>query len=199
MNMSAQRDWFGSDYEANGAEPTSGMPTHGDFPVEQLVRHATLRFQRGFAHEAMRLIEDSDAFALAAVPAGLLIRGENEEALAEPLDILRQVHGEDLGVAPPRVRHLFIDGRWCEPIMQVRARVPSEHLAAVRQDLLALGASLLDIDCLADGWVIRAEAPMRDLLGYGARLRRLAGDEASHWIWLDRHAPLRPPPLGRAA
>ena len=46
---------------------------------------------------------------------------------------------------------------------------------------------------------MRAEAPLRDLLGYGARLRRLAGGEASHCIWLDRYAPLQPPPLGRAA
>lgn len=197
--MSAQRHWFGPDDDEGFAARASGLPAHGDFPVEQLVRHATLRFQRGFAHEAMRLIEDTDAFALAAVPAGLLIRGENEEALAGPLDILRQAHGEDLGVAPPRVRHLFIDGRWCEPVMQVRARVQAEHLAAVRRDFLALGARLLDIDCLADGWVMRAEAPLRDLLGYGARLRRLAGDDASHWIWLDRYVPLEPPPLGRAA
>jgi hypothetical protein len=199
MNMSARLHWCGPDDEEDVVARTFGMTKHGDFPVEQLVRHATLRFQRGFAHQAMRLIEDSDAFTLAAVPAGLLIRGENEEALVGPLDILRQVHGEDLRVAPARARHLFIDGRWCEPIMQVRAHVQPEHLSAVRQDFLALGATLLDIDCLADGWVMRAEAPLRDLLGYGARLRRLAGGEASHCIWLDRYAPLQPPPLGRAA
>jgi len=197
--MSAQRHWLASDYEEDVVARTRGMPTQGDFPVEQLVRHASLRFQRGFAHEAARLIEDSDAFALTAVPAGLLIRGENEEALAGPLDILRQVHGADLRVAPARVRHLFIDGRWCEPIMQARARIQAEHLAAVHQDFLALGATLLDIDCLADGWVMRAEAPLRDLLGYGAHLRRLAGGEACYWIWLDRYVPLEPPPLGRAA
>jgi hypothetical protein len=199
MNMSAQRHWFGPDHEEDVVARTPGIPSHGDFPVEQLVRHATLRFQRGFAHGAMRLIGDADAFALAAVPAGLLIRGENEEALAGPVDILRQVHGDDLRAASPRVRHLFIDGRWREPIMQVRVRVQPEHVAAVRRDFLALGATLLDIDCLADGWVIRAEAPLRDLLGYGTRLRRLAGGAASHWIWLDRYVPLQPPPPGRAA
>ena len=47
--------------------------------------------------------------------------------------------------------------------------------------------------------VLRAEVPLRTLLGYGETLAKLSEGTALHWIWLDRYVPMDDPPGGRAA
>lgn len=170
-----------------------------EFPVEQLASHAGHRFQQGFAHQACGLIAPSEAHGLHTVPAGLLIQARDEEALAGPVDILRHIYGAQLRLAPPRPRLLFLGGRWCEPIMMVRARLRPIYLEALRRDLLARGARLLEEDARPDGVVLRAEAPLERMLGFGRDFADLTEASGDYWIWLDRYQPMDVPPGGLAA
>ena len=192
--------WRGEPEEVNRVvESKQDGPLQAEFPIERLITHTGHRFQRGFATQAIGLFEASEAFAFLAVDDGLLIRGENEEALATPVDILRQAHGPALHLQPPRVRHLLLEGQWCEPVMQLRVQVLVEYLGPVRQHLLAAGARVLDVDVHLDAGVIRAEAPLARLLGLGEDFKRLTEGRGTHWIWLDRYAPLDTPPEPGAA
>jgi hypothetical protein len=170
-----------------------------EFPVEQLASHAGHPFQQGFARQASRLIPPTEAHDLQTVPAGLLIQARDEDALAGPVAILRDIYGSLLHLAPPRPRLLWLEGRWCEPIMMVRARLRHIYLEGVRRDLLARGALMLEEDDQPDGMVLRAKAPLERLLGYGPEFSALTGASCDYWMWLDCYRPMEVPPGGLAA
>lgn len=173
---------------------------HPEFLLEQLVQLASMRFQIGFARQAMRLLEPSDLIAFEATDDGLQMLLQNEEALARPLALLRDLHGENLVLRPLKVRYLLLGNRLHEPVMILRVRTALRYRDAVRNDLDTREATLLLAEHTRSGIsVLRAEAPLRRLLGYGEALARLSGNSARHWIWFDRHAPIDDPPGGFAA
>ena len=145
---------------------------YSEFPVEQLARLASSPFQIGFARQAMRTLAPSDFIAFEATQDGLLMRAQNEDALAKPLTLLRDLYRDNLVL---------------------------RHWAVVHDDLASREATLLEEHVRPSVCVLRAEAPLRKLLGYGEALAKLSGGTALHWIWLDRYVPMDDPPGGRAA
>ena len=172
---------------------------HSEFPVERLVQLASNQFQMGFARQAMRVLHPSDRIAFEATGEGLLMRAQNEDALDQPLTLLCDLYGDDLKLLPPQVRCMNIDGRIYEPVMLLRVRTEPRHLDAVRSNLTARKLKLLEEHVHPSVCVLRAEGPLRNLLGYGEALATLSEDKALHWIWLDRYVPLDDPPGGQAA
>ena len=173
---------------------------HSEFPLERLAQLASNPFQIGFARQVMRMLDPSHLIAYEAAQDGLLMRAQNEEALARPVALLRDVYGDDLVLLPPQVRYMSLGNRPYEPIMLLRVRTAPRHLDAVREDLVAREATLLEEHARPSVCVLRAEAPLRKLLGYGEALAKLSEGAALHWIWLDRYAPMTsPPPDGQAA
>ena len=82
---------------------------YSEFPVEQLARLASSPFQIGFARQAMRMLAPSDFIAFEATQDGLLMRAQNEDALAKPLTLLRDLYRDNLVLPPPQIagnRHL---------------------------------------------------------------------------------------------
>ncbi|MCZ7653988.1 MAG: hypothetical protein M5R42_06370 [Rhodocyclaceae bacterium] len=100
---------------------------------------------------------------------------------------------------PPQVRYMSLGNRPYEPIMRLRVRIAPRHRAAVRDDLVARHAAMLEEHERPSVCVMRAEAPLRKLLGYGEALSTLTDDTGLHWMWLDRYVPMNDPPGGRAA
>ncbi len=172
---------------------------HNEFPIEQTARHAGHRFQSGFARQALRLLRSSDVVGFEATAEGLVIRAQNELSLSRPTEILRDIYGEHLSLSPPRVRYVLMHGRWHEPVMVLRVRFLPRYLASVRDDLVARRVALLEEYRRSGVCVLRAEAPLRDILGYGEHFSRLTEGTGFHWTWLDRYRPLQDPPDGRAA
>ena len=168
--------------------------TRLDLPIEQLVRRRDTRFQFGFANEARNLVPDHEEFVLAASHQGLHVLARNEEGLATPVGVLREVYGEDLEVAPPIVRR----SERGEPVMHVRIAIDVRHLDAVKAALLARGANPSEEYVRANHCVLRYEAPLADLLGLPTELAQLTQGSARHWIVLSHYAN-PPDPGGRAA
>lgn len=172
---------------------------YSEFPVEQLARLASSPFQIGFARQAMRMLAPSDTIAFEATQEGLLMCAQNEDALAKPIALLLELYRDNLVLPPPRVRYMSLDDRPFEPIMFLRVRTVPRHWGVVRDDLASREATLLEEHARPSVCVLRAEAPMRKLLGYGEALATLSEGTALHWIWLDRYGPMGDPPGGRAA
>lgn len=172
---------------------------HSEFPIEQLVQLTSSPFQIGFARQVMRVLHPSDLIAFEATLEGLLMRAQNEDALAQPMAMLCDIYGDDLKLLPPRVRYMSLGNRVYEPIMLLRVRTAPRHLDAVRNDLASRKLKILEEHEHPSVCVLRAEGPLRNLLGYGESLAKLTEDKALHWIWLDRYVPQDEPPDDRAA
>lgn len=171
---------------------------HLDMPIEQLLRRRDTRFQFGFATEARSLVPASEEFALAPSRAGLRVLGRNEESLAPPVAVLRDVYGEKLEIAPPSVR--LLDGvQVHEPIMHVRISLERRFLDAVKQALAARGVSPAEEYQRSSCCVLRYEAPLADLLGLPADLSRLSDGSAKHWMALSHYALVTRDPGGGMA
>ena len=172
---------------------------HSEFPVERLAQMASNPFQIGFARQVMRMLAPSELIAYEATQEGLVMRAQNEDALAKPVALLRDLYHDDLVLLPPRVRYMSLGNRPYEPIMLVRVRTAPRHHDAVIEDLAAREATLLEEHARPSVCVLRAEAPLRQLLGYGEALSALTNGTGLYWAWLDRYVPMDDPPGGRAA
>jgi len=164
---------------------------HYLYPIEQIARSVTTRFQMGFARMTMHLMPEIEDVCLEPSNRGLKILGADETALAKPGEIIRQIYADSVAFDRPRVR-LVRDSAVCEPVMWVRAAVPNAHTESAVQDLVARDASIEEVDWLRHSPVVRARAPLRKLLGYPAALARLTGGTAELRMWLSHYAPVKP-------
>lgn len=181
-----------------GKDKANAM-VYSEFPVEQLARLASSPFQVGFARQAIRMLEPSEAIAYDATQEGLLMRAHNEGVLGGPAASLRDLYRDALVLRPPQVRYITLDGRPYEPIMGLRVRTVPCYWDDVRADLASRETTLLEEQATLRVCTLRAEAPLRRLLGYAETLAWLSEGMALHWIWLDRYVPMGEPPHTWAA
>jgi predicted membrane GTPase involved in stress response len=172
---------------------------HAELPLEMLASVASHPFQLGFARQALRMLPVAAHVSFEATSRGLLICASSEEALSEPTGLLRKTYGTDLVLSPPRVRQVFLGEQPYEPIMELSVSSSPRHRNALREDLVRRRAVLLGEEEHPDRYVVRAEAPLRRLLGYGDALAKLTDGTAQHRIWLSRYVPIDAPPGGDAA
>lgn len=171
---------------------------HLDMPIEQLVRRTDTHFQMGFAVEARERLPQADDFALQPSRTGLLVLARNEESLAPPVGILREIYGPRLEVREPQVR--LIGGvQVKEPIMHVRISLQSRFLDAVGRAMLGRGAVPTEEYARGRHCVLRYEAPLADLIGLHQELARATEGTARHWIALSHYALVTRDPGGNAA
>jgi hypothetical protein len=168
-----------------------------DYPIEQLARSTSTRFQMGFARLTMHLLPEFEEVALEPSSEGLKILAASEAALAPPGELIRRIHAQHVEFNHPQVRFLH-EGSLREPIMWVRAAVDRVRTEAVIQDLVRRGADIDEVDWMAESPIVRARAPLRQLLGYQQSLAALAGKTAELRIWLSHWEPIPPGP-GEAA
>lgn len=138
-----------------------------------------------------------------AVPAQVarqaIVSGETEASLANVIQVLKSVYGEDLrvGELTIRYRHGAVVE---EPHMGVRVLCSATHFEAVRDDLLSRAAVIFDAELSPPIGVLRATASLARLLGYSQHLAKLTEAKAREVLWLSHYAPLpAPPPDGCAA
>lgn len=124
---------------------------------------------------------------------GLIILASNEEALAPPRDVIRQIHDADVEISEPRVRFRYCEAIQ-EPIMWVRAQSECTFTEAVLHELITREAQIEQVEGLAALPVVRTRAPLRRLLRCSNALAPLSRDTAKLRTWFSHYAPLPPDP-----
>ena len=89
------------------------------YPLEALARGKRADSQLDFARQARAALEDSADLLARPVPTGLALFAANEDALEEPVRILRDIYGDFVELRSPRVR-LIPGAPAQEPVMAVR-------------------------------------------------------------------------------
>jgi predicted membrane GTPase involved in stress response len=169
-----------------------------EYPIEQLACSARTRFQLGFARMTMHLMPELGDAVLEPSEQGLRILGASEMALTRPGEIIRQLHEYEVELKEPRVRLLY-DVVVREPIMRVRASVCDADAEAVVQDLAARDARIDAVDWGYPKTLVRAQAPLRNLLGYSQALANLSKGATDLRMWLSHYAAIPPGPEDEAA
>lgn len=155
-------------------------------PLEQLVRHRLAGSQIDFAWDALALLDETEDARYHPSTRGLALYGAHEEALEMPVAVLRDRYGEEVDIRPPRVRCLA--GRPVQqPVMAVRLTVARAHASAAEAELRKRDARILERCVRGPAVIVRAEAPLRNLMGLGSRLREAAGGEAHLAMGLARY------------
>jgi hypothetical protein len=160
-----------------------------EYPIEQLARNTSTRFQIGFARMAIHLLPKFEEAVLEPSERGLKILGTNEAALARPGEIIRQIHSQDVELEEPQVRLLYGETVQ-EPVMWVCAGAGRAYTECVIHDLLIRGAEIHKVDWMAPLPVVHAKAPLRQLLGYAQALAVLSKDTAELRMWLSHYTPV---------
>ena len=172
---------------------------HPEYPIECTCSHRRERFQLAFARNAIELLPQREDASYVSSPQGLVVLAETEAALERPVRILRETYGDEVCIGEPKVR--YRQGATLEePYMGVRVLCAPRHFRAVRMDLEARGAEILDAEETDQFGIVRATAPLAVLLGYSCRLAELTAGRAQHTMWLSHYAPVTSrPPGGDAA
>lgn len=172
---------------------------HPEYPIERICRHLREPFQLTFARQAQQVLPKEEEIEVEAIPQGLAIRGETETALQRPVEILQDYFGNQLSVGEATIR--YHNGVTLEePHMGVRVRCARKYFHAVKADLQARRALLVSCEITPASGVVRASAPLAQLIGYAQALADLTSGTAHQVMWLSHYAPVQSwPPDGHAA
>jgi hypothetical protein len=175
------------------------MLTGNQYPLSCVCSHRIERFQLKFAQQALKFFPERAERSIAGGPEGLIVSAETEVAIADVVDVLKSVYGEDLVVGKLTI------GYRCgtvleEPHMGVRVLCPAQQFEAMRDDLVSRGAKIYDAEVVPPIGVVRATVALSKILGYSRYLADLTGGRAREVIWLSHYALVEPlPPDGSAA
>ncbi|HET9668884.1 MAG TPA: hypothetical protein VFQ93_04710 [Casimicrobiaceae bacterium] len=176
-------------FPARGAARRGITLLHPECPIEQSLWSADEAVQATLMQEIWRREAFvADGVLLVADPKSLRVLARCEAALRRPVAALRERHGDTVVVEAPAVRYAH-GAPVLEPWMTVLASGPARLLAVVQADLGRRNATLTRVESDRDPFVLEADAPLADLLGFGDWLDAQAnGVEAS--IWLSRYRPI---------
>ncbi len=160
------------------------------FPFAQPVRHRRMAM-REFVARAETVLGARDDCLLEASDHGLTLLARNEEALAAPCQVLREVFTTGIDIEPIRVR-LAPGTPPLEPIMHVRVEAPSRLLPPLRWTLRRRRVVLLEEDTDRARVILRGEGQAARLLGLGEELSTLGNSAIRLWVALSRYVPLGP-------
>lgn len=168
------------------------------YPLETLASTRRAAHRVEFTRSALQAMRDTDDVRFQSMEAGVRILAADEDSLINVAQVLRDLFGDLVEMRAPQAR-LMPGNPVQEPIMNVRISMRADHGDAVRQELRARDATILEECTRSRVFIIRAEAPLARLLGLPARLNALTDGTAVHWIRLNRYAALSSGPEGRAA
>jgi hypothetical protein len=163
---------------------------HPECPIEQSLRGVDDRAQRELQQEIWHGTSFiADGALLVADPKCLRVLARTERALAGPVGALRQRYGKRIVVEPPAVRYAH-GAPVLEPYMIVLLCGPEDQLPVVQRDLAKRRSRITRLERQAGIYVLEAEAPLANLLGYCDWLQRLTGGNTDASMWLSRYLPI---------
>ena len=164
---------------------------HPECPIEQAVHATQPAVHAQLMQEIWRRHSFIDEGALlVADPKSLRVLARSERALRAPIAALRERHGPSVVVEPPSVRYVH-GAPVLEPYMLVLLTGPLRHLQRLQDDLARRRATITRIETRSNPFIVEAEAPLGQLLGYGDWLVDAFGDDAvDASLWLSRYRPI---------
>jgi hypothetical protein len=160
--------------------------THPEYPLERVCIHRYEPFQLTFARHAQQLLAEVEEIEAEASHRGLVLRGETEAALEQPVQLPRDYFGSQISVGEPMVRYhhgLSVE----EPHMRLRVRCLAKHFDAVRADLESRDALIVRSHRTSTLGVLLATAPLARLLGYSRSLAQLTAGTAQGVLCLSHY------------
>ena len=170
---------------------------HRDYPLQQHARHRAEAVQPAFVHRAKLILQKPDDCLLKESKHGLTLLARNEEALAGPTLVLREVFGAALELSPLQVRLTGVPPH--EPIMDVRINVPVSRIEPVKRVLRRRSIAILEESRGGTRCLLQGEAPLTQLLGLGVDLKHVTLGSSLLWTTLARYEPVLPDPEPMAA
>jgi predicted membrane GTPase involved in stress response len=124
---------------------------------------------------------------------GLLISGIWEPDLDLAASLVRDKYG-DVVWSKPSVRYILEPKLILEPILRVEVRAPSDSLGNVIGDLMSRRGTLLSHAEMPEGFLVSADVPLAELLGYRDCLRAFTQGRGEATASFNRYQPA--PSLG---
>jgi len=124
-------------------------------------------------------------------PRGGLLRALNERALAQARELVRQGQLGEVVFEEPTV-HTYVDEVLqvqMEPLMFVRVNAPCSRWVPIVDELRRRRAKLHEVELQPHVAVLRAEAPLRRLLGFERAIIERGEAPIQAAIWLLRYQP----------
>jgi hypothetical protein len=163
---------------------------HPELPIEQSLRAADPAVQTELMQEIWHGQPSREEGALlVADPKCLRVLARSEGALRPPVDALLRRFGSALVVEPPTVRYLH-GAPVLEPYMMLLLCGPAHHLQPLQRDLAKRRCEIRRLDHHSGLFVLEAEAPLADLLGYNAWLAGRTEGSTDVSMWLSRYVPI---------
>lgn len=126
-------------------------------------------------------------------PRGGQLRALNENALAQARDLVRQGQRGEVVFDEPAV-HTYVDEvlqAQMEPLMFIRLNAPRSRWAPLVEELRQRRAKLHEVELQPQVAVVRAEAPLRRLLGFEHAIAGLGEvPPIQVAVWLLRYEPV---------
>ncbi len=135
----------------------------------------------------------SDSFQIGRHGSAVEIRAATELALAQARLVLQQACGEQLDFGDA-FAHTWVDpvsGLTMAPVMFLRIDAPKVHAHALLERLKERGAVVQRTDIERKRIVLRGEAWLADLIGFGRDVLELTDGSAQVLSWLLRYDALR--------
>lgn len=164
---------------------------HPEYPLERTCSHLNEPLQLNFARRAMEILPQREDGSAEATHEGLVLRAETETAFEIPVEVLKDVYGDQVRIGSPTVRY-HRSPQLEEPHMGVRVLCASPYFTAVKADLVSRGAHILDAEVTPQFGVVRATAPLARLLGYARVVADLSAGSAREVMWLSHYARVDP-------
>jgi predicted membrane GTPase involved in stress response len=122
-----------------------------------------------------------------AIGNELLISGIWEPDLDVAASLIREKSVGEVIWTKPSIRYIW-EPKILEPILRVEVRSPSDYLGNVIGDLMSRRGHLLGQAETPEGFVVSADVPLQELLGYFVSLRALTqgkGEAAATFVRYD--------------
>jgi translation elongation factor EF-G len=159
-----------------------------DYPIAQALKIQYESSLKEFESYLKRILFYPTETIIESSQHSPFIFAKSEESLEIQIQTMNKIFGSAILNSTPQVRYLRKGQSLFEPIMQLRVTVGNQYIEAVTQELLRREASIFDKYKNRNCHVLRAEGPLRKLIGYKKRINVITNYSAHCISWLDRYS-----------
>ncbi|CAG0968381.1 hypothetical protein MTYP_01118 [Methylophilaceae bacterium] len=160
-----------------------------EFPLAQHIKLTSSRPRMDCARQFTDIVSLTELMALETSEDGFLMLARNEESLTRPMQVLQKTLDDKLELSPLQIRYMRVGNMLYEPNMHLRVSVNSSYIDKVRNDFQVRKFKIIEDYKTISGFVLRAEMPLRLIMGYGMVLASLSEYSGFHLSWLHGYTP----------
>jgi hypothetical protein len=157
-------------------------------PLQTTVVPRTPATFLNFATDLLPVFAGLDRVSAEASAGGLLISVVWDPDLDVAASLIRANFVGELLWTKPSIRYIW-EPKLLEPILRVEVRAPSDSLGSVIGDLCSRRGMLLGHAETPEGFVVSADVPLSELLGYHRSLHALTGGRGEAAATFNRYDP----------